>query len=182
MEKLVIDCETTGFSPEHNDMLTCGLLYADITPTKIKILDTDHILIKHERYNVSAGALQVNKIDISQHNTLAESPKKSALKINSFVKKHKIQDLPLLGHNLNFDLRFLNALSRKSETEIPLHHEYDDTMKIWMKLRHEQRVPWIKASLGTLAEHFDIDRSDAHTALGDCHITSKVYQKLLKII
>ena len=182
MNRLILDTETTGLSPRFNKTLTVGLLLINPTKPKLEILNQAHIFIKHNNYNSSVEAMKVNKIDIEQHNLHAVPPCKACNQINTFIQNNDAQHTPIVGHNIHFDKGFLSALFQQGETNSLLHTESEDTMKIWRDLQKQQIIPsHLRATLGTLAEHFNIDYTKAHDALADCHITAQVYHKLLKL-
>ncbi len=182
MHRLIIDTETTGLSPHFNKTLTIGLLLIDVEKTHLNILDQNHIFVKHKNYNSTREAMKVNKINIEQHNLHAVHPPKACTQINTFIKKNSATQIPLVGHNIHFDKGFLNALFQQGNTASLLHKESEDTMKIWRNLQKQDLIPnHLRATLGTLATHFDIDYTKAHDALADCHITAKVYHKMIKL-
>lgn len=182
MNRLIIDTETTGLSPRFNKTLTIGLLLINIEKTHLNILDQNHIFVKHDNYHTTKEAMKVNKIDLKQHTLKAVYPTKACNQINSFIKKNDIRKTPLVGHNIHFDKGFLNALFQQGETNSLLHTESEDTMQIWRNLQKQNIIPsHLRATLGHLATHFDIDYTKAHDALADCHITAQVYHKMLKL-
>ncbi|MBU1045460.1 MAG: 3'-5' exonuclease [Candidatus Omnitrophica bacterium] len=182
MHRLIIDTETTGLSPRFNKILTVGLLSIDVEPTHLKILNQNHIFIKHPHYNTQAEAMKVNKIDLVKHELHAVHPQKACDQINTFIKNNKLKTTPIVGHCIHFDKGFLDALFQQGETESLLHTESEDTRSIWKNLQRRMLIPsHLRATLGTLAQHFDIDYKKAHDALADCHITAKVYHQLLRL-
>jgi DNA polymerase III alpha subunit (gram-positive type) len=182
MRRLVIDTETTGLSPRYNKTLTVGMLLIDVNTQHLKILDENHIFIKHENYNTNSEALKVNKIDINDHNKIAVKPKIACEQINSFLDKNILHETPLIGHNIQFDKGFLNSLFNQGESQYNFHHESFDTMHLWRGLQKSRKVPSeIRANLQSISNFFNIDYSKAHDALADCHITSKVYHRMLNL-
>ena len=124
--------------------------------------------------------MKINKIDLKQHALKAVHPQKACNQINTFIEKNDIYKTPLVGHNIHFDKGFLNALFKQGETNPLLHTESEDTMRIWRNLQKQNIIPrHLRATLGTLANHFQIDYTKAHDALADCHITAQVYHKML---
>ncbi|MDP2947406.1 MAG: 3'-5' exonuclease [Nanoarchaeota archaeon] len=183
MKTLVIDTETTGLSPKYNKTLTVGMLLIDVEKDFLEIMDSNHIFIKHENYSIDPMALKINKISIGEHHKIALAPSVACKKINQFVEKNNLKETPLLGHNLNFDKGFLDALFRQGNSSPKFFREYIDTMHIWKHLKRKNIVSWeLRSNLQTLAEFFSIDYSNSHDALQDCHITAKVYNKMLGII
>ncbi|MBT6690624.1 3'-5' exonuclease [archaeon] len=182
MHRLIIDTETTGLSPRFNKTLTVGLLLIDVEKTHLNILDQNHIFVKHNNYNSQSEAMKVNKIDLEQHTLKAVHPPRACGQINSFIQKNAIQTTPIVGHCIHFDKGFLSALFQQGETNSLLHTESEDTMSIWKNLQRQNLIPsHLRATLGTLATHFDIDYTKAHDALADCHITAKIYHKMLTL-
>jgi DNA polymerase III alpha subunit (gram-positive type) len=181
MKRLVIDTETTGLSPRFHKTLTVGLLLIDVEKTHLKILDKNHIFIKHDHYNASKGAMSVNKIDLIQHNQIAIPPTKACDQINDFIEKNVLPEIPLVGHNIQFDKGFLSSLFNQADMLSKFHHEHEDTMWIWRSLQKNDLVPQGRANLETVASHFGIDYTRAHDALADCKITAEVYWKMLGI-
>jgi DNA polymerase III epsilon subunit-like protein len=181
MRHLVVDCETSGLSHEKNKVLTVGLVDAEIGKNKFKINDTDHIKVKHDDYNANPFALRINKIDLKEHHKTAIYPKFACKKINQFINKNSLSSCPVLGHNLKFDFRFLNALSAQGKARLSLSGNPIDTMAIWRNLKSSGHVPsYLKSSLKEVSGFFNIGYENAHDALGDCMITAKVYKKLLE--
>jgi len=66
MRGLIIDTETTGLSHNYNQVLTVGMLLAEID-TSLDFINSKHIRIKHKKYNVSGLALKINKINLKEH-------------------------------------------------------------------------------------------------------------------
>jgi|AntAceMinimDraft_17_1070374.scaffolds.fasta_scaffold191298_1 DNA polymerase III alpha subunit (gram-positive type) len=182
MERLVIDTETTGLSPHHNQMLTLGMVLIDVNKRKLNFLEDKHIFIRHDDYHVSEMAMRINKIDIEQHHKKASPIKKALKEINNFLKKNNLFDTTIVGHNVSFDKRFVSALFEQQGHIYPFCREQEDTMYIWNNLKKRGIISPLKnAKLRTVAEHFDIDYSHAHDALEDCKITAKVYHEMLKL-
>ncbi len=182
MQRLILDTETTGLSPRFNKTLTVGLLLIDVEQTHLKILSEDHIFIKHNNYNSQPEAMKVNKIDLARHTLKAVHPNQACNQINTFIKNNNAYQTPIVGHNIAFDKNFLKALFQQGETNSLIHTESEDTMRIWRDLQKQSLIPsHLRATLGHLATHFNIDYTKAHDALADCHITAKIYHNLLRL-
>ena len=180
MKRLVIDCETSGLEPMRHQILTIGMVFADVTPKKLDVLDERHLFVKHDKYRISKKAMEINKINLEKHHQVAVFPKVVCKKIHSFIGTNSLFSTPILGHNVHFDIGFLNALFNNTESDYPFCSIKEDTRYLWEDLKRKRIVnPFLNSKLGTLANHFNIDYGDAHDALVDCHITAKVYQKIL---
>lgn len=87
-----------------------------------------------------------------------------------------IGDAPLVIHNAEFDLRFLNAeLERIGRAPLDAGRVVDTL------LFARQKFPGARASLDALCQRFEIDLSmrDKHGALIDSHLLAAVYLELV---
>ena len=87
-----------------------------------------------------------------------------------------IGDAPLVIHNAEFDLRFLNAeLARTGRDPI------DQARAVDTVLIARQKFPGARASLDALCQRFEIDLAvrDKHGALIDSHLLAAVYLELV---
>ena len=85
-------------------------------------------------------------------------------------------EAPLVIHNADFDLAFLNAeLKRLGRAALPRERAID-TLAL-----ARRKFPGAQASLDALCRRFEIDASqrDFHGALVDCDLLSKVYLELI---
>jgi DNA polymerase III alpha subunit (gram-positive type) len=180
---LVIDCETTGLSPRNNQVLTVGLLLIEVLENTIEIIDSEHILVKHERYNVSGIALKINKINLEEHHQNAIPVFAACDNIDRFIEKHGLKQCVIIGHNIRFDIGFLGELYRLIGRDFSFYSDFIDTMALWRELKNKGRVPReLKSNLKTVARYLGIDCQGAHNALVDCHITANVYFNLKEFI
>jgi DNA polymerase III epsilon subunit-like protein len=183
MRLLVIDCETTGLSPTNNQVLTVGLLLVEIRREEYDIIDSEHIKIKHRVYHVSGIALKINKINLEKHHKEAIDIKEACKIINRFIEKYDLFETPLLGHNIKFDIAFIQNLYQETEEEFNHCLEHIDTWTIWNSLKQEGVIPFkLKGSLKVLAKYFQVSYKGAHNALIDCKITLEVYNSLLNVL
>jgi DNA polymerase-3 subunit epsilon len=86
-----------------------------------------------------------------------------------------IADAPLVIHNAQFDLKFLNAeLTRLGKPAIEPARAVDTVVLA------RQRFPGAQASLDALCRRFEIDNSarNLHGALLDCQLLADVYLEL----
>lgn len=182
MKRLFIDTETTGLSPTKHQVLTLGMVIAQIKDNKINLLDEKHLFIKHKKYNINPFAMRVNKINILEHNKIGLTPKSACKKINSFLENNSLFNTPIVGHNVSFDINFLNSLFSTECLDYPFHIQKEDTRLMWNNLKKQGLInPLYNSKLKTIAEHFQIDYSKAHNALSDCHITAQVYHRLMNL-
>lgn len=168
---IVWDTETTGFSPKSGDKLVeiGAIEMIDGKPTGKQY----HQYINPERH-IPSRATKVHGIDDEM---VKDMPvfKDIAQEFLDFVG-----DAPMVAHNANFDMRFINAeLSANGFKEI------SDARKIdTLRLAKELLPDLPEYDLDTLADHFDVDRSSregGHGGLVDTIILGGVYAKLAEL-
>lgn len=78
--------------------------------------------------------------------------------------------LPVCGHNVKFDLSFINSALKK-EFSLPLKNDFADTI-----LFAKKAYPNLNSyKLTNLANYLKFDTTNAHRALFDCHMTYKLF-------
>lgn len=85
-----------------------------------------------------------------------------------------IEDLPLLAHNISFDLGFINK-NLKDLNLNELKNENIDTLEVAKKYLPQM----YNYKLETLKKYFNI-KQVSHRAIGDCHTANYVYQECKK--
>lgn len=112
---LFVDTETGGLTPQHS-LLTVSCIGVDENFNIIPVPATApglYLRIKHEEYALTAGALSVNKIDLSQHHAAGISLQdaRSALQyfIDDVLRRSGKKRLVPAGHNVGFDVQFIRA-------------------------------------------------------------------------
>lgn len=157
----VIDIETTGLSPNNDDIIELsGLKVRDN-----KVVEEFSTLVKP---NKGVNSFISNLTGIT-NGMLSDAPK-----IEDVLPKlvEFIEDDTILGHNVNFDIGFIrNKLSRHLNKE--LNNPSLDTMFIARRVLNLKNY-----KLTTIAENYDIDTKNNHRGLKDCYITYEVYNNL----
>ena len=167
MREIVLDTETTGLDPlsghriveigcvELNNHLPTGRVF--------------HRYINPER-DMPVEAFNVHGLSgdfLAKHKVFAEE-------VGEFLAF--IEDTPLVIHNAEFDMRFINAeLIRLGFAGLPMHRAID-TVAI-----ARRRFPGAQASLDALCRRFEIDNSSRtkHGALLDAELLAEVYLELI---
>lgn len=167
MRQIILDTETTGFSPERGDRIVefAGLEMIDRRLTGQHL----HLYIHPERA-MPEEAAAVHGL------TLAVLEEKNArvfadvgLQIADFIR-----DAELIIHNAPFDVGFLNM--EFARINLPpvrqIAGEVTDTLKM-----ARERYPGQKNSLDALCTRLDVDRRRRvlHGALIDCELLADVY-------
>ena len=167
MREIVLDTETTGLDPAdgHRIVEIAGLELFNHLPTGKsfqKYVDPERAVPEDARAVHGIGAEQ-----------LAGKPKfgEIADELLAFLA-----DAPLVIHNADFDIGFLNAeLARLGRPPLPRERAID-TLAL-----ARRKFPGAQASLDALCRRFEIDTSARayHGALVDCDLLSKVYLELI---
>jgi DNA polymerase-3 subunit epsilon len=165
--EIVLDTETTGFDPVSGDRLVeigCLELVNHVATGR-----TFHVYINPER-DMPEAAFKVHGLS---GEFLSDKPKFVDV-AEQFVAF--IADAPLVIHNAEFDMKFLNfELEKVGRKAMPLQRAVD-TVKI-----ARQKFPGAPASLDALCKRFNIDNSSRtlHGALLDAQLLAEVYLELL---
>ncbi len=169
----VVDTETTGYSPKYAKMVEIAAvkIYPDFT---IDYQNTFTQLVNPE-INIPYDAYKVHNIsnEMVKDKPLIHEIMPSFL---SFAK-----DTILVGHNINFDMRFICKEAEKCNLDLPFIHVLD-TLSLSKKA-----VPGLPAyKLDNLIEYFNInlhiEESDRHRALFDAVNTAIVMINCLEIL
>lgn len=165
MREIVLDTETTGFDPASGDRLVeigCVELVNMVATGKVY-----HVYVNPER-DMPPDAFAVHGLSeefLRGHPTFAEH-------VGAFLDF--IGDAPLVIHNAEFDMKFLNA--ELALLGLPkLGNDVVDTVKVARK-----KYPGSPASLDALCRRFGIDNSNRtlHGALLDAELLAEVYLEL----
>ena len=164
--KICLDTETTGLYTKDGERITeigCVELINDIATGK-----TYQVYMNPEK------PLSKESIEICGHDDafFADKPKFAEI-YDSFVEF--IADSPIIAHNANFDIGFINyefSLLGKEK----LTNEVIDTLTIARK-----KYPGQKVNLDALCKRFNVDNSRRtyHGALLDAELLSEVYLHLI---
>ena len=165
--ELVLDTETTGFSPETGDKIVeIGVVeLINHIPTS----NYFHVYINPER-SMPDPAFKVHGLS---YEFLKDKPLFSDI-VDEFL--NFIKNDPIIIHNASFDLSFLNnELFIIGKSNIPNSQVIDSLVLA------REKFPGSPASLDALCRRFSIDNSnrELHGALLDSHILAQVYLELI---
>jgi len=165
---IVIDTETTGLSPEHDEIL------------QVSIIDSAGNILFDSLFRPSVSSWEeAEKINGISPDMVANAPR-------LIDRIHEITEImyksdKIIGYNTSFDLNFLR------NNGLVLHgtEEIIDVMNIFAPIYGEwsyKRNSWKWQKLTTAAAYYGYDWSSrtegAHNSLGDCFATLYVYEKL----
>jgi DNA polymerase-3 subunit epsilon len=166
MREIVLDSETTGLDPHegHRIVEIACIELVHHVPTGCSF----HRYVNPER-DIPADALSVHGLTAE---FLSRQPLFAAIldELLAFIGSD-----PLVIHNAEFDLAFLNAELARLHRE-PITAGYVDTLAM-----ARRRFPGSPASLDALCRRFAIDLSSRveHGAQIDCSLLAAVYLELL---
>lgn len=178
-EIISLDTETGGIDFNKNSLLSVGMI---MTRNGV-ILESKEWFVKHDTYNVTDIAMEINKIDLEAHDSIAQDQKEVIEEIIAFVKKYSKQRVILFGQNVQFDINFLQKLFADNcyseEFEKIFHYRAIDLTSITSFLALSGMINVENAGLDELARLFKIDdvKHQRHTALYDAQITWDILQK-----
>lgn len=167
MREIILDTETTGLDPSTGDRIVeIGCLE---TLNHMPTGEVFHSYVNPER-DMPEGAFAVHGLSSE---FLADKPKFVEV-ADRFLEF--IGDAPLVIHNAEFDLRFLNAEMALLGREGILRSRAVDTVSL-----ARRRYPGAQVSLDALCRRFEIDltRREKHGALLDAELLAEVYLYLM---
>ncbi len=167
MREIVLDTETTGLDPGngHRVVEIAALELLNHIPTGRHF----RCYVNPER-DVPADAFAIHGLSTE---FLGDKPRFAEV-IDELLGF--IGDAPLVIHNAEFDVRFLNAeFVRLERPPVPIHRIVD-TLQL-----ARQRFPGAPASLDALCRRFAVDNSarTMHGALLDAELLAEVYLELI---
>lgn len=168
---VVLDTETTGFSPQRDRILSIGALR--VSQGRIRVKESLERYLKQERFDRTSvpihGILRTGSSErISEKQALAE--------LLDFAGES-----PVVGHHISFDLAMIQAACQRCGLG-PFRNPLIDTGLLYGHTLIESPLLRKKEhySLDDLARKFDITCKDRHTALGDAYITAIAFLNILE--
>lgn len=179
MTRLVwVDTETGGLSPETDALLSVGL--ADWQDGRI--LDTCEILVDPEGLRCTEQALAVNRIDLDLHCGYSVPRSEAARLIRDWCRNRGVGRVQLAGHNVPFDIGFLQRLFAPGMWSFSFSHRTLDTLQVLAFLGHAGLIPEGIGKLDQAIAHFgiEVEPGKRHTALADAIAAARVYTAALE--
>jgi DNA polymerase III epsilon subunit-like protein len=179
MYYLVFDCETTGLLPSCN-VLTAYFIILD---NELNIIDELDLQIKHDFYIIFPKALEINQINILDHDKHGISKLEANNKIINFLKKYDT-NYKVIGHNIKFDINMLKSNNLINDEDINkyFNEQYLDTYELAKKLKFKNKISRFQSlSLNKLCNFLDIECKldiNFHNAKYDSYMTIELYKKL----
>ncbi|MEK7618460.1 MAG: exonuclease domain-containing protein [Patescibacteria group bacterium] len=159
-----LDIETSGFDPVKDEILEIGFVFFTLDEKGIK-LEKEYSKVFRPQKEVSETILALTGI------TKKELESAESFEQHREGIQEKLQDVCLVGHNIGFDIKFLQGLGLKLEGPnidtldlaqfiLPTHPSYN---------------------LENLMHYFGVPHTEAHRALADAKAALRVLEGLLKI-
>lgn len=166
LSAVVVDTETTGLEPDKSEIIEI----AGLKIVKGEIADVFNLLINiHQPLPP-----EIVKLTGISDEMLAEGEEKGTA-LRKFVSF--IGELPLIAHNVDFDLPFLNTHLER-ELGFSLANLAICTLKLSRRL-----VPGLPSyRLAKVAEHYQVPTPITHRALGDVEITHQIWLRLIEVL
>jgi len=167
---IVVDTETGGLSPKDADILTIGV----VPIVEGAIQEGREWKIKGTRVN--AKAMEVNGINLDEHNKVAQTRNEVRDEVVAYIKEVMGEkEYVTVGHNLPFDLKFIEQLNPGLLQYFSVRNSLDT----------KQLATFFKAagffdekqstSLGNIVGVLNIPQGgEAHTALADAVTTGRL--------
>ena len=195
----IFDTETGGLREQNPSLLT---LDGILTDCDLEPLETISLKIKPRNglYRVNAKAMEINGINLAEHDKLAQCPEDAAGKLVGFFQcngpyesgEPGCEKIVPVGQYLEFDMHFLKTLfpvRKLSESFTTEHYDWNDfltrrgldTAAVAQFLVMQGKLPPLDCSLKSLAGHFGFDYTGAHNSMFDAELTRKVLKKLVEI-
>lgn len=167
MREIVFDTETTGFKPSEGHRLVeigCVELVNHVPTGAVY-----HTYVNPQR-DMPEGAFEVHGLS---EQFLSDKPLFEHV-ADDFLEF--VGDAPLVAHNANFDMTFINAELKAANKPTLPDGQSIDTLAIARK-----RFPGAQASLDALCRRFNVDNSsrEKHGALLDAELLAEVYLELI---
>ncbi|NBO38255.1 3'-5' exonuclease, partial [bacterium] len=167
---LFFDTETGGLQPNHS-LLSVSAIAVDPQLQIVPVLNMYpglHLRVKHENYVVTEQAMQINKIDLAVHDQIGLTVSETIEKLQMFFDEARVimgvQRLIPAGHNVAFDMRFLQAqLFPEKQWDTFFKNPPLCTCAIARFFNAANRLT-VGCGLEKLCTHFGIDAGDAHNA------------------
>jgi len=164
---VVVDVETTGLNPETDDIIEIGAIK----------------MIGNEKAGTYGSLILTEKpipSNISELTGITDQIiRDSGALLNDVLSEFLVflGDLPIVGHNIDFDRNFLLNSFAKCGCPI-ITNRCVDTMGIAKRI--------IKGGgsykLETLAKRYGIEHNRLHRSMSDCETTAQLYKKLLNLM
>lgn len=166
-EFIVLDLETTGLSPERDEIIEFGAIRVTLDSQTLPMFQS---LVKPER-RIPKHITEINGISQEMVDNDGRPLREVLTEFLEFI-----EDLPLVTFNAEFDMGFLQSAANKHG--LAINNRYTCALKL--ARRAWPGLPSYR--LTDLAKMGNLDDDDTHRALGDCKRTVIVFTSSASII
>jgi ribonuclease T len=179
---VVVDVETGGFNEQTDALLQIAAVLLDFNEEGQLVSTETHTchVTPFEGANLEPKSLEINGID-PDHPLRMAIPEKQALPkifkpIREALKHNNCKRAILVGHNANFDLKFINAAAQRTGIKRNPFHLFStfDTVSL-AGLAYGQTV----LSRAAQAAGLEWDNQEAHSAIYDAEMTARLFCKII---
>ena len=162
---VVLDIETTGFNPKEHEIIELSAIRVENGQIKEEFSKLVNLIGYLSGYISNLTGITLDMLKD------APSIKEVILDFKNFCSNSIV-----IGHNINFDLSFINTQMIQNY-DMPFTNDYIDTLKIARKF-----LPSLPSKkLGIIAAHFSFNTEGMHRGLKDCIVTNMCYQKFIQM-
>lgn len=179
---VVVDVETGGFNEQTDALLQIAAVMLEINNDgniETRETHTCHVT-PFEGANLEPASMEINGIDPDHPLRMAIDEKQALPKIfkpiREALKRNNCKRAILVGHNANFDLKFINAAAARCGIKRNPFHLFStfDTVSL-AGLAYGQTV----LSRSAQAAGLGWDNNEAHSAIYDAEMTAKLFCKII---
>ncbi len=179
---VVVDVETGGFNEQTDALLQIAAVLIEMDENgQLSCGETHSCHVNpFEGANLDPKSLEINGIDPDHPLRMAIDEKQALPKIfkpiRESMKTYGCKRAILVGHNANFDLKFINAAAERSGIKRNPFHPFStfDTVSL-AGLAYGQTV----LSRSVKAAGFEWDNREAHSAIYDAEKTAELFCKIV---
>jgi DNA polymerase-3 subunit epsilon len=167
---VVLDCETTGFNPSFDRIITIGAV--GVQNGEIVIEDSFEALLKVTR---NTTAVTVHGVTRDEARSGLEEPQALEMFLDY------LKDGVIVGHHIGHDIASLDA-GYQRHWGFQLSNRWLDTLYLALHLQKAGALPGSRAAqsftLDALCDIFGIAPHGRHTATGDAFLTAQVFLRM----
>ena len=179
---VVVDVETGGFNEKTDALLQIAAVMLEINDEGHFVTAETHTchVVPFEGANLDPASMAVNGIDVDHPLRMAINEKDALVKIfkpiREAIKQHECKRAILIGHNANFDLKFMNEAAKRNNLKRNPFHLFStfDTVSL-SGLAYGQTV----LSRSAQAAGLPWDNNEAHSAIYDAEQTAELFCKIV---
>lgn len=163
-EYVVLDLETSGLRDKVDEIIEIGMLKV----SNGKVVDTFQSLVKNKR-QLSRPIEKITGITQVMLDQSGRKMDEIIGAVKAFIGNHCI-----VGHNISFDMRFLNNALEKNG-DVKLSNLQYDTMRMYAE---KIRGANLRTSLADIVKALEINEKPCHRSIQDCRAVMAVYEAL----